>query len=322
MSTFLVTGATGQQGGAVVDELLAAGAKVHATVRDLSAPKAKALASRGVVLFQGTHEEPEEVFKAAAKGCVGLFLNVSTFDPATAKKHAADIIKACKAGAGSTLTSIVLSSTLQVDELIAHADALVEIHPWIAQYYAAKAGVEAAVRESGIANYTILRPPVLHHDYVLPAAASSHAYYELVKSATLVTSIEDDKTLPYLDAGDVGKFAAAALLKPSEFSGHEIALGSENLTARDIAEIISRVSGIPIKLHRRTPEEKEASKNTEFFQGFEGIANRFPRKVDVSALEKKYGIKMTTFEEYMEKNKELLLDSLPPRSSAFLEKMA
>lgn len=319
MSTFLVTGATGFQGGAVVDHLLASGAKIHATVRDRSSAKAKALADRGVVLFEGTHEEPEEVFRAAAKGCVGLFLNISVFEPGKAKEQAEAIIQACKAGAGPALTSIVLSSTLRVDEMTSHVGTLAEIHPWLAQYYAAKAEVETAVRQSGVANYTILRPPVLNYDYLLPHSATPHAYAELPRAATLVTSIEDDKTLPYLDEGDVGKFAAAALLKPSEFSGHEIAIAADNLSAGDVAEIISRVSGIKIKVYRRTPEEKEATKNTEFFQVFEGLANRLPQRTDVVALEKKYGIKMTTFEEYMEKNKEKLLDSLPPRSSAFLE---
>ena len=43
-----VLGATGQQGGRVVDALLAAGAPVRALVRDPASPAAQALEARGV----------------------------------------------------------------------------------------------------------------------------------------------------------------------------------------------------------------------------------------------------------------------------------
>ncbi|KAL6242519.1 hypothetical protein RBB50_010659 [Rhinocladiella similis] len=318
MSTYLVTGATGVQGDAVVSELLAAGAKIHAMVRDPSTSKAIALRDKGVVLFQGTHEEPDRAFQDAAAGCTGLFLNLSIFEPGAARAQADAVIKACKAGARETLTSIVLSSTSRTMEMSAQPATTAAVHPWLGQYYTAKAEVEAAVRESGIRDYTILRPPVLDHDYLLPHSAHTHTFPQLPRSGTLVTSLNNDRTMPYLDGYDVGKFAAAALLTPAKFSGHEIDIASDNLSAREVRDILARVSGIDIIFHKRTPAEMEESKNTDFFQVFEELANRVGRQVDVKSLEQKYGIKTTTFEEYMERNKERLLDSLPPRSAAFL----
>ncbi|OQV01431.1 hypothetical protein CLAIMM_06795 [Cladophialophora immunda] len=322
MPKYLVTGATGFQGGAVVTSLLAAGAEVHAVVRDQSSPKAIALRERGVVLFQGTHEEPDTVFRTAAAGCTGVFLNLTIFEPGAAKAQADAIIRACVAGAGETLTSIVLSSTSRTMEMSTQPALAAAVHPWLGNYYTSKAEVEAAVRESGIRDYTILRPPVLDYDYLLPHSASSHAFPELPRSATLVTSLNDDRTMPYLDENDIGKFATTALLDPAKFSGHEIEMASDNLSARDARDILARVSGIDIKLHKRTPAEVEETKNTAFFQIFEELANRVARRVDVEALEQKYGIKTTTFEEYMKKNKEKLLDSLPPRSAAILQPLS
>lgn len=318
MPTYLVTGATGHQGGAVVDYLLAAGATVHAVVRDPSSPKATALADKGVVLFKGTHEEPDTPFRAAAAGCTGIFFNPSVFQPGEAKKQAEGIIRACKAGAGSTLTSIVLSSTSRVAEMSGHLDVATAAHPFLGMYYAAKAEVEAAVRESGIQHYTILCPPVLAHDYLLPTSAGTHTFADLPRSGKLVTSLDDGVTMPVLDPDDVGKFGAAVLLDPEKFSGHEIDLASDNLTAPEVRDILARVSGVDIKLHKRTPKEVEESLGTAFFQGFERVSNARPKKTDVEALETKYGIKVTRFEEYMEKNKEKLKDSLPPNSAAFL----
>lgn len=318
MSSYLVTGATGYQGGAVVTHLLAAGAKVHAVVRDQSSPKATALQDRGVVLFEGTHEEPDTVFRAAAAGCTGVFLNPSVFEPGKAKAQAEAVIKACKAGAGETLTSIVLSSTSRTDVMSADLDTVAEVHPWLGHYYTAKAEVETAVRESGIRHYTILRPPVLAYDYLLPHSAQPHDFPQLPRSATLVTSLNDGETMPYLDEGDVGKVAVTALLNPEKFSGHEMELAADNLSSQEVRDILARVSGIDIKLHRRTPAEQEETKMTELFQAFERLANRRPRRVDVEALEKEYGIKLTRFEEYMERNKDKLIESLPPRSLAVL----
>jgi uncharacterized protein YbjT (DUF2867 family) len=314
MPSYLVTGATGHQGGAVVTYLLNAGVKVHAVVRDKSSPKATALQDRGVVLFEGTHEEPDTVFRAAAAACTGVFLNPTVFEPGKAKAQADAIIRACKAGAGENLTSIVLSSTSRTEEIKWHLATATAVHPWLGQYYEAKAEVETAVRESGIRHYTILRPPVLAYDFLLPHSAEPHGNPALPKSGTLETSLREDRTMPYLDENDVGKLTTAAFLDPAKFSGQEIELASDNLSAREVADILARVSGLDVKFHLRTPAQREETKNTHFFQVFEEMANRLPRSVDVEAVEEKYGVRLTRFAEYMERNRDHLIDSLPPRS--------
>lgn len=112
MPTYLVTGATGRQGGAVVDHLLAAGHKVRALVRDKSSSKAISLSDRGVTLFEGTHEQPS-IFTEASANCQGFFLNISVFEPGLARAQAQGIIDACK----STSLHIVLSSSMRTAEM-------------------------------------------------------------------------------------------------------------------------------------------------------------------------------------------------------------
>ena len=63
--TVLVTGATGNQGGAVTDALLEREMKVRALVRDPSSSKAAALAARGVELVQGDLDQQNTVEAAA-----------------------------------------------------------------------------------------------------------------------------------------------------------------------------------------------------------------------------------------------------------------
>jgi len=74
-ATFLVTGATGRQGGATARELLKAGAQVHALVRNTSKPAAKELEALGVVLFQGDYSDKAAIEKASA-GVKGIFVRI------------------------------------------------------------------------------------------------------------------------------------------------------------------------------------------------------------------------------------------------------
>ena len=66
---FLVTSATGSQGGATIR-----GAKVHALVRDPTSSASKALQSIGVSLFKVSFFDLSAI-SAALTGVTGVFLN-------------------------------------------------------------------------------------------------------------------------------------------------------------------------------------------------------------------------------------------------------
>lgn len=72
-----VIGATGQQGGAVVDALLAAGHPVRALVRDPGSAKSRALAHRQVTLVHADQDDADSMV-AALDGVAALFM-MTTF---------------------------------------------------------------------------------------------------------------------------------------------------------------------------------------------------------------------------------------------------
>ena len=72
-----VIGATGQQGGAVVDALLDAGAPVRAIVRDTRSAKSTALRDRGVDVVGGDQDRPDELVEPL-RGLGALYL-MTTF---------------------------------------------------------------------------------------------------------------------------------------------------------------------------------------------------------------------------------------------------
>jgi uncharacterized protein YbjT (DUF2867 family) len=105
MATYLITGATGQQGSATIKYLLKAGAKAHAMVRNPQSEAAQALQAQGVKLFQFRDYLDFDAFREAAKGCQGLFLNL--MPSGEGEKQAIGIIEACKAAG---VKSIVAST--------------------------------------------------------------------------------------------------------------------------------------------------------------------------------------------------------------------
>src|SRR5882757_10449901 len=70
--TVLVTGATGNQGGATVRHLLAAGWRVRALVRDDRAPAATALAAAGAELVRGDLDDRASLDEAV-RGAYGVY---------------------------------------------------------------------------------------------------------------------------------------------------------------------------------------------------------------------------------------------------------
>jgi len=70
--TILVMGATGRQGAAVVDELLARGYAVRGMTRSPQGKKARRLAERGVTVVPGDYRDPDSL-PAAMDGVHGAF---------------------------------------------------------------------------------------------------------------------------------------------------------------------------------------------------------------------------------------------------------
>ena len=75
----LVLGATGGQGGAVADALLARGARVRAMVRRPAEPKARRLAERGVEVLAGSLGD-SSALGAAMRGVLGVFALTTPFE--------------------------------------------------------------------------------------------------------------------------------------------------------------------------------------------------------------------------------------------------
>lgn len=308
MAAYLVTCATGQQGRSVVKYLLAAGVKVHAVVRNVRSEQALHLKRQGVVLFEGDNDS-FGVFREAASGCKGIYLNLqpSPTDQNSQQRQIKGIVQVCKEVG---LESIVVSTAYFTNDRSKWDNPQGE-RIGLRGYYLAKAEMEKVVRDSGVKHYTILRPAWFHANYLLPY--SVWHFPGLSKSGELVHSYEKGVKMAHIDEDDIAKFGAAALLDPAKFGGQEIELGNESLTVEDVADSLSKVlgSGHHIRVRKRTQEEIDEAVNVIPTQPFQLLANAADMTIDGQAIQKKYGIRLTTFQEYLEREKERLLKSLP-----------
>ncbi|KAK7908753.1 hypothetical protein PG985_016056 [Apiospora marii] len=309
MPTFLITQATGGQSGWAITHLLAAGAKIHAVVRDLNKELPAVLRSPGVTLFQGESHKPDDIYQAA-QGCQGVFLNTVPYPPGLEVQQAKTILAAAqKAG----VQTVVSSSTIGVDDAaLRNSDAVKNTQ--LDGYYASKHEVEELVRGAGLKSYTIVRPAVIHYD--LCTFRHKDNFPRLGNHGELDDLLTPGSKVPFTDASDIGKYVAAALLAgpTGQFANQEIDLCHELLDFDEVAGILNRVSGKrDVRAVKRTVEELQGMGAFVFGQAFHLLANLhdFGDKGKAAAdVQAKFGIPFTSVEGALTRDRDALMETL------------
>ncbi|NTU62699.1 MAG: NmrA/HSCARG family protein, partial [Chloroflexi bacterium] len=160
----LVSGATGQQGGATARHLLAKGFKVRALTRDAKSDKTQALSAQGAEIVQGNLED-RAALDQALKGVYGVFsvqnfwLPEVGFDGEIKQgKLLADAAKA------ATVKHFVYSSVGAAHRGMGQ------------QHFESKWQIEQYVQALGLP-YTILRPVAFMENYNWQRAAISNGTF-------------------------------------------------------------------------------------------------------------------------------------------------
>ncbi len=249
----LVTGATGAQGGAVVDALLAAGRPVRALVRNPGSAAARRLAERGVQLRQGSFEDSEAV-AAAVRGADGVFSMQPPPRPDApdSEQRAAQILVDSAVAAG--VRAFVHTSVARADEheqFIGWREGR-----WWPLYWTSKAAANEAVRSSALTSWTILKPAFMMDNFVAPKANSM---FPRLAFGEITTAMRPDTRLDLIAAADIGRVAAAALCDPEQFDHQEIDLAAESSTMSEVAAVIADVTNSPVSARHLDPDQAVAA---------------------------------------------------------------
>lgn len=224
-SIILVTGATGQQGGATVRHLLAKAWPVRALTRDPHKPAAQALAAHGVEVVGGDLEDRASLDKALA-GVYGVF-SIQQFygiGPEGETRQGKALADAAKAAG--------------VQHFVYTSVGSAERHTRI-PHFESKFAIEQHIRAIGLP-HTILRPVGFMENY------KTFSGPQLVDGVlTLSVALRPDKTSQMIAVDDIGALAALAFEKPQEFMGQALEIAGDELTMPQVAEAFSRVTGQP-----------------------------------------------------------------------------
>lgn len=215
--TILVTGATGNIGRNVVDQLVARSADVRALVRD----PAKAGLLAGVEVVQGDLLDVDSLRAAMSDVSTLFLLNGVVADEFTQAVIALNLAR--EVG----IERIVYLSVI-------HSDVYVNV-----PHFAGKFGVERMIEEMGIPA-TILRPAYfMDNEITIKDVVASYGIYPMPIG---------DKGLAMIDARDVGEVAAIELIRREQASEplsttYLNLVGPDTLTGADAAAIWSDVLG-------------------------------------------------------------------------------
>ncbi len=262
----LITGATGNQGGATLAELLRRPRRwrLRALVRNADAPRAKALAAQGVELVIGDLDDDASL-RAALSWAHGVLAVQTPMKQGPAGEERQ----------GKRLAT--LAAEAGVRHFVQCSAAGVERNSSV-PHFESKRAIERHIAGLGL-NATILRP-----------AAFMENFRTVVFRASMLSMMKsylaDGRPMQMASARDVGWFAAEAFEQPESYTGRELEIAGDALTWQDAARTLRRAGlrpapafDIPGMLRAKLPED--------FRLMFEWIA-RDGFAADIPALRKRH----------------------------------
>lgn len=234
LRNLIVTGATGKQGGALINALLTHHPThpfhILAVTRDISSPSAQALASKpGVSLLQGDLNDCASIFKQVQDpwGVFGVQLPLPS--AAVEEKRGKALVDAASAAGVAFFVYTSADRGPRSDD-----------DPTAVAHFASKFRIEqhlkrAAERPGAAAmGWAIVRPVAfmenLTPDFVGRAFAT-------------MWRLNGERKLQLVSAGDVGRVAALAFLETERYRGRAVALAGDELTQAEAARIFREEMG-------------------------------------------------------------------------------
>ena len=276
--TVLITGVTGNQGGATARALVGQELRLRGMTRRPHGDAARALKDLGVEIIEGDLDD-EDSLKRAVEGAWGVYAVQNTWEGGVEKEetqghrlarlaHAAGVERYVYASVGS-----------------AHRNTGIP-------HFDNKHRVEETVRARGFPSYAIIRPVFFMENLTSPWFLTGDTLHAAMKPTTLLQMIAVD---------DIGKYGALAFERHAELNGVGLDIAGDAKTGPEAAEVLSRVTGRPIAFVRVPIAEvrKFSDDYATMLEWFDAVGY----DADIAGNAKKYGIRPTTFEEWAARQK-------------------
>jgi len=261
----LVIGATGNQGGSVVQALLPKGYNIRTITRNPDSPKAKKLAEQGVEVLKGDFSDSDSLLKAAT-GMDTVYAMTTPFETSTEEETKqgiaiADVAK--KAGVGHFIFGSVADADSNTG--IPHFDSKYE--------------VEKHIVSLGIP-YTISAPAFFMDNHLSPF------FLPALKEGKIKLAMRADKLLQQVSVKNIGAFVATLVERREKVFGKRIDIAGDEVTGEEAAAILSKASSKDIKFEGSDP--KLMLKDNEDFAKMFIWFNDVGYSADIESLRKDF----------------------------------
>ncbi|ARV57268.1 NmrA family protein [Nostocales cyanobacterium HT-58-2] len=272
----LVTGATGQQGGAVARQLLQRGFRVRTLTRNPEKPASRMLFEQGAEVVQGDMDDIASL-ERALEGAYGVF-SVQNFFDAGYEGEIRQGIALANAAKTAGVQHFVYSSvgSAQYNTGVPH--------------FESKWQIEEYVRQVGIP-YTVFRPVAFYYSWNSPATRNS------ILNGTWALPLSPNTRLQQLSEDDYGVFVAMALENPDNWIGRSVDLASDEPTMLEMAESFSRVINQPVRYVQLSWEQFNQFAGEELTIMMKWL-EEVGYSADILALRQEYS-ELSTLEHYL-----------------------
>jgi uncharacterized protein YbjT (DUF2867 family) len=274
----LVTGATGQQGGALARLLLQKKHEVYALIRSTKSesPKAQNLRNQGAKLVEADLDKPDSLEQATngidSVFLMGTWVEVGTEGETRRGKMMVDMAKEKK------VEHIVYSSVVNADKNTG------------IPHFESKYKVEQHIKNSGIP-YTIIGPTFFMDNLLSYSLAG-------LQQGQVALPLSPSRILQQSAVENIAEFSALALERRNSFIGKRIDIASDEITGEQAAKVLSNELGHKIR-YEQVPMEQIRQANEDLAVMFEWF-ERIGTGVDVAALHKQYPeVNWLTFKDWV-----------------------
>src|SRR5919107_432129 len=272
----LVTGATGQQGGALARQLLQKKHKVYALTRNTHSPAAQDLHDKGANIIKGDLDDYDSLIRVV-NDVESIFLMGTPFEDGTEGeirrgKLMADIAK------DKGIEHLVYSS-------VANADKNTGI-----PHFDSKYKVEQHIKNLQIP-YTIIGPTFFMENLLSYSRAG-------LQQGQLALPLSSSTILQQSALENIAEFFALVLERRDSFLGKRIDIASDELTGEQAAEVLSDELGRKIRYVKVPLEQiRQASEDlARMYEWFERVGTG----IDVASLHQQYPeVNWRTFKEWV-----------------------
>ncbi|KAI9148875.1 NmrA-like family domain-containing protein [Paramyrothecium foliicola] len=226
MVRILVVGATGQQGGGVVNALLAARRAeyaIRAISRNPSSPSALALQTRGVEVMAGNLDDPQSLLRAC-EGVDRAYLVTDFRGPKDIEGELEQGRIFVDAAKEAGVKHIVFSS-------VAGADIAQKV-----DHFYSKCKIEKYIASSGL-DWTVIRPVGFME--VIPPPGIGRYFF-----LSAMWSLMGNTKQKYIACDDIGKAVALALINPDQFKSRIKTVAGEVATVSELEDGLARGEGV------------------------------------------------------------------------------